>query len=147
MDDLRPRGTVEVRCEYPGCCWSFWLDCLDPRLSTGPFDCGADHRKQERVNAALDRLANAGLVYQTLSGPGVGTGPQPEGAPAIGYLVLRLREPGFDGSQEAWTAGQFTWVTWHSIEELETLPCDPNQYPWMPLDEVHRNRPEGYTGP
>lgn len=156
MDDLRPHGTVEVRCDYPGCGWRFWVDCLDPRLPTGPFDCGADHETQARVNEALRRLNRAGLVYQVASGPGCGCGGPSEkaGSEAVGtplhragYLMLRLLEPGQDGSQEAWAAGRFTWAAWDSLEELEALPCDPRAYLWMSLEEAERLRPAGYAGP
>jgi hypothetical protein len=64
-----------------------------------------------------------------------------------GYLMLRLREPDFDGSQEMWAAGRFAWATWASLGDLEALPCDAGAYHWMPLDEASRNRPAGYTGP
>lgn len=37
MDDVRPKGTVEVRCHK--CGWAFWVDCLDPLLPDGPFLC------------------------------------------------------------------------------------------------------------
>lgn len=157
MDDIRPRGSVQVRCGYPGCGWSFWLECLDPRLPDGPFDCGADHLTQARVNAALKRLADAGMVYQTAAGPGCGCGgpankagslPVAETpAPTAGYLMLRLREPTFDDTQEMWESGQFAWTTWDSLEDLEALPCDPSAYRWMSLDDAGRNRPAGYQGP
>jgi len=39
MDDLRPKGTVEVLCSVCKT-WSFWVGCLDPRLPDGPFVCG-----------------------------------------------------------------------------------------------------------
>lgn len=38
-DDVRPKGTVQVKCSTPGCPWSFWVGCLDPRLPDGPFEC------------------------------------------------------------------------------------------------------------
>lgn len=41
-DDIRPRKTVEVQCSVDGCGWSFWVDCIDPRLPNGPFLC-SDH--------------------------------------------------------------------------------------------------------
>ncbi len=36
-DDIRPRGTVEVRCR--DCRWFFWVGALDKRLPDGPFVC------------------------------------------------------------------------------------------------------------
>lgn len=39
VDDIRPRGTVEVACSAADCPWAFWVDALDPRLPTGPFFC------------------------------------------------------------------------------------------------------------
>ena len=39
-DDIRPRGTVAVKCDAPGGCgWHFWVDALDSRLPNGPFLC------------------------------------------------------------------------------------------------------------
>lgn len=38
-DDLRPCGTVEVRCQVAGCGWAWWVDPLDPLLPDGPFLC------------------------------------------------------------------------------------------------------------
>jgi hypothetical protein len=42
-DDLRPPGTVTVRCSAPRCTWWFWVGALDPRLPDGPFFCD-EHR-------------------------------------------------------------------------------------------------------
>lgn len=44
MDDVRPRGTVEVQCSGPACVdenggWYFWVDALDLHLPNGPFLC------------------------------------------------------------------------------------------------------------
>jgi hypothetical protein len=39
QDDIRPRGTVQVKCQFPGCRWEFWVDCLHPLLPEGPFLC------------------------------------------------------------------------------------------------------------
>lgn len=39
IDDIRPRGSVEVQCGIAGCEWWFWLDPLDRRLPDGPFLC------------------------------------------------------------------------------------------------------------
>jgi hypothetical protein len=70
MDDLRPRGTVEVTCAE--CGWSFWLDCLDSRLCSparepdcsvrrddsrlpdGPFVCPVCDGTDEYIPKALD---------------------------------------------------------------------------------------------
>lgn len=38
-DDIRPRGTVQVKCSAPGCDWYHWRDALDPKLPDGPFYC------------------------------------------------------------------------------------------------------------
>lgn len=35
-DNIRPHGSVEVRC---ACDWSFWVDANDPRLPAGLFIC------------------------------------------------------------------------------------------------------------
>lgn len=37
IDDIRPRGTVQVKCSR--CDWEFWVEALDPRLPDGPFVC------------------------------------------------------------------------------------------------------------
>jgi hypothetical protein len=36
-DNIRPKGTVEVKCQR--CGWHFWLDCLSKLLPGGPFIC------------------------------------------------------------------------------------------------------------
>lgn len=53
MDDLRPPGTVEVKCSHPGCNTYFWLRPSDPRLPDGPFSCGSTHEddRQAQINA------------------------------------------------------------------------------------------------
>lgn len=43
MDDLRARGTVEVRCSIEGCGWAWWCDPLDPRLDGRKLFCGVIH--------------------------------------------------------------------------------------------------------
>lgn len=54
MDDIRPPGTVEVKCSHPGCNWYFWLSPDDPRLPNGPFFCGSTHEDDRQ--AQLDAL-------------------------------------------------------------------------------------------
>lgn len=53
MDDIRPRGTVQVECSHPGCGWSFWLDPLDERLPNGPHYC-QEHETDPVRKAAWD---------------------------------------------------------------------------------------------
>lgn len=50
-DDIRPLGTVEVRCSTPHCLWSFWVPGDDIRLPEGPFFCGncSEHARYEFV--------------------------------------------------------------------------------------------------
>ena len=143
MDRIRPRGRVEVKCSHPSCKWSFWIDALDPRLPRGPFDCGADHETEARVNAVLKRLGEAGLVCQVASGPGCSPslGHEP---PSVGYLMLRMNAE--VGRKETWESGRFTWVVWHSINELEALSSDPNAYSWLSLAEARAQRPKGFRG-
>jgi len=47
MDDIRPKGTVEVQCTV--CGWWYWLDPLDPKLPDGPFICEPCERGEEVV--------------------------------------------------------------------------------------------------
>lgn len=49
MSDIRPRGTVEVRCSHPDCGLCWWIDPLDPRLPNGPFDCGSTHEDDREL--------------------------------------------------------------------------------------------------
>jgi hypothetical protein len=51
MDDIRPRGMVEVGCSTPNCGWSFWVASDDIRLPEGPFFCDAcsEHATYEFV--------------------------------------------------------------------------------------------------
>jgi hypothetical protein len=55
MDDLRPKGTVEVKCSHPGCNTYWWIDPLDPRLPGGPFLCGSTHEddRQKQIDSLL----------------------------------------------------------------------------------------------
>ena len=48
-DDIRPVGTVQVKCSEPSCRWEFWVDALDPRLPDGPFLCH-EHDPTPRSN-------------------------------------------------------------------------------------------------
>jgi hypothetical protein len=52
-DDIRPRGTVQVKCSHPGCGWQFWLGALDPLLPNGPFWC-FEHETDPVKRAAWD---------------------------------------------------------------------------------------------
>lgn len=52
-DDIRPKGTVEVRCGHPECGVAWWVDPLDPKLPAGPWDCGADHAADSRLRRAF----------------------------------------------------------------------------------------------
>lgn len=50
-DDIRPKGTVEVKCSTPNCNWHFWLASNDIRLPSGPFYCAScsEHATYEFV--------------------------------------------------------------------------------------------------
>jgi hypothetical protein len=57
---------VEVQCAAQGCgCW-FWVQALDQRLPDGPFDCGADHEKQARLDGLCRRLADLGWEWRAI---------------------------------------------------------------------------------
>lgn len=45
MDDLRPKGTVEIQCSK--CGWWYWLDPLDPKLANLPYVCDPCERGEE----------------------------------------------------------------------------------------------------
>lgn len=82
MDALRPKGTVEVRCGYPGCGSAWWLDPLDPRLPDGPFDCGDDHEATKIVQRRLSLLRiRHGLRWGQLMPLGPAKGGPTEGCP------------------------------------------------------------------
>lgn len=97
-DDIRPRGTVEVVCDVPGCRWSFWVGALDPRLPGGPFDCGADHERQARMDAMCERLRADGWEWQRHI--------EVEGVGAI----------------SATKADRYALCTWSTPEEFARLP-------------------------
>lgn len=54
-DDLRPKGTVQVKCSTPGCEWEFWVDCLDKRLPDGPFYCPMGCNKEHNTDIPMPK--------------------------------------------------------------------------------------------
>jgi hypothetical protein len=49
LEDIRPKGSVEVHCQGEGCQWSWWVDALDPSLPDGPFLCDEHAPPEERA--------------------------------------------------------------------------------------------------
>lgn len=119
-DDIRPRGTVEVRCNHPGCRWAFWVGPLDPRLPDGPFDCGRDHEEDVAVDAAFDALTGIGwhwCCYNKVDSGGV--------------VLLRT------GDKEAYGPNDvFTVLQWEAREELRALVGRVAVSPRMSQDEA-----------
>jgi hypothetical protein len=64
IDDIRPKGTVQVPCSRPGCGWEFWVDALDPGLPDGPFVCPTCELK---TCVAKMPDAEVGLLWERLS--------------------------------------------------------------------------------
>lgn len=133
-DDIRPRGTVEVRCSSPGCNWRFWLGATDPRLPDGPFSCGANHTTQARFERAMGRLEEAGLVFCAGVGTGCGCAGGPDDGP--GAVQIRLYDPALEfryehgGHHDNFSKGQFAVFEWTQLSELEQAPLTPNSYHW-----------------
>lgn len=72
MDDIRPKGTVEVECAVEGCGWRWWLHHSDPLVPDGPFRCAVHASNQEiaAYDAAIRaaggdprEVAKRGLAY------------------------------------------------------------------------------------
>jgi len=54
MDEIRPKGTVQVKCSAPDCEWEFWVDCLDPKLPEGPFLCSEHDGTADKAQKKAD---------------------------------------------------------------------------------------------
>lgn len=143
-DDIRPHGTVFVKCSHPTCGWTFWVEALDPRLPDGPFICGANHTAQARLNASLARLGDAGFEYCGVVGAGVGCSGGSDDGP--GATVLRLYDPTLEyrhehgGQDDNYAKGQFAVFEWQSLGELELASLDPSHYWWTDWDTAWSNR-------
>jgi len=79
MDDLRPTGTVEVKCSHSGCNTYWWIDCLDPRLPDGPFLCGSTHEDDRQKQ--IDSLQP---LFGIRWGQRVYRGERSDGLPSVG---------------------------------------------------------------
>ena len=60
---LRPKGSVEVTCSFPGCGVTWWVSPLDPNLH-GPHNCGQNHAQQNILDRQLTRVG-IGVATQT----------------------------------------------------------------------------------
>ncbi len=105
-DDIRPRGTVEIRCSHPECGVCTWVDPLDPRV-LGGYTCGRNHERAK----AIDRLGAEIEARFGLTHMGYGALRNQDGSwPCVacfdvherGYLTLHAA----DGS-----VGCYTWHT------------------------------------
>ena len=52
---LRPKGSVEVTCSFPGCGVTWWVSPLDPNLH-GPHNCGQNHAQQNILDRQLAQI-------------------------------------------------------------------------------------------
>lgn len=107
---LRPRGTVEVMCGYPGCNIVWWVDPLDSRLPDGPFDCGTDHKVQAAIDSIQAELLSHGYQWAALASG------RASGDFSCGMIKVRDASPGEFG------AGTFFVFKYSTLEELATLP-------------------------
>lgn len=113
-DALRPKGTVEVRCSYPGCNVAWWVDPLDPKLP-GPFNCGDDHEARKLVDRALSRLRiEIGHHWGTM----VATGPE---RPFETACSSRSISSGACLINDRYR-GRKALLEWSSPEDLATVP-------------------------
>lgn len=108
LEDLRPKGTVEVMCTYPGCGVAWWIDPLDPRLNEAEhkWDCGENHRAGEKIRRSMSLLR---IRHGVRWGSMTGTGPTPPPDPndpsgactmmnvAEGHALMRDREDSKEG--------------------------------------------------
>lgn len=124
---LRPRGTVEVNCSYPGCGTAWWLDPLDPRLPNGPFDCGDNHEARKLVERRLSLLRiRHGIGWGAMSplGPDGGpTGMKDDGGcrrfdASRAALLVADRE----GTRE----GLLTWMSPQDLADVDAVPSKIN---------------------
>lgn len=153
MDDieaLRPRGTVQVSCDHPGCGLAWWVDPLDPLLKdpNHKWDCGDNHRATATVRRRLS-LVKLRTGYQW--GTMVATGPElPNARPCCnrssesGHALLYDRERDKVGS-----------ISWSHPDDLKNhlevvskiewdkskWPADLLSGPYSPQEEL----PEGYV--
>lgn len=142
-DDLRPKGSVEVRCSTPGCGNVWWVDPLDPRLPEGPFDCGDDHQTTAFVQRRLSMLRlRHGVMVATMrpSGPPRGDIQGNPGASASLKSALATvwdRERGVPGTLEWQNVGElgnpdsaFAQIDWSRdrwVATMKEMGVDPDE--------------------
>lgn len=149
-DDIRPKGTVQVKCSDATCVWQFWIDPLDPRLPEGPFYCGANHTSQARVRLAQERLERAGMHFCSASGTGCGGSDSPDDGP--GDMKVRLHDPELEyrheygGNQDNYGKGKFAVIEWNVIAELEQASLDPADYEWVAAETAWARDKTGLPG-
>ncbi len=116
MDDIRPKGTVEVRCSYPGCGIAWWVDPLDPILPDGPFDCGDDHETTAMVERKLSLLRlRHGIRWGSIS---------PSGAPPTlknGCCGLPAQAVAIVYDRLGGTSGFLTWDSLADLADVDEL--------------------------
>jgi hypothetical protein len=141
-DDIRPKGTVEVRCSYPGCGWCWWVSPLDPRLPDGPWDCGSDHEASKVVFHALSLLKlRHGLVWGSVRGLGAEMPPVP-----VPSLPVPSEPSGETAkcacAPRSYSAGQAVLhsrthdrtgvLEWASLDDLRDADALPAKMNWDP---------------
>ncbi len=140
MDDIRPRGTVEVRCSHEGCGWCFWLDPLDPRLPDGPFDCGADHEADAVIRVFHDQLwERHGMLWRSSGGLRLREGVDPTCGCAVTDMTSGI------GMALA-PDDRFVVYTWTALDELCDVDAVLARATWHPTWERAVNAVEAVLG-
>lgn len=120
---LRPKGTVEVTCQHPGCGWSWWVDPLDQRLPDGPWDCGQDHEAERAVRRAFTQVRlQTGIHCGTM----VGRGPNRPDLVCEGRKSYRA---GIAGVRDRLRAKE-GFFEWSSLDELLTVEDIVKRIQW-----------------
>jgi hypothetical protein len=138
-DDIRPKGTVEVQCSYPGCGWCWWVDPLDPRLPDGPWDCGADHEADKVVFQSLSMLK---LRHGYVWGTARGTGPKPDRPPSATCTDPNPNSKSCSCSAGSYASGLIILqdrfhskhgvLEWKTPEDLYDVDSLPGKIDWSP---------------
>lgn len=119
MDDLRPRGSVEVKCSHPKCDLHWWLDPLDPRLPDGPFDCGGTHEddRQDAIDALWPLF---GLRWGSRSV----RGPRSDGKPSQGACSYGGEPAGTVTFNDKWNVryGSYDYEDIRALDDPFSIP-------------------------
>lgn len=142
-EDIRPPGSVTIRCSVPGCGTAWWVDPLDPQVHDPAPTCGADHEGENVLDGILTRLqVTEGLTYgqrRWLDGERPATWSKCWIPTDRGIVLFHNRD--FTASAE---------VAYHSFDELRavtaaSLPWAPDQWPWDHPPEPGLSWARGYT--